>query len=358
MELKDLSSNWKKLQQSLKPTKPAYKKRKAGEDEEEEEGLQSPQSPQQAPPSAKRPRNTHVPKIPGSKFVKKAPNPKSNINNKNSSNVDAMGIVASVFATSEPAPSLTLWAKENDISAKDLAAAYGNPLSKRSSNSVVEISGHPDEHINEGLSPSAEAGKYIGIDCEMVGVGPTPDKDSALARISLVNYHGHQLYDSFVLPKEPVTDYRTFVSGITPHILRSARTLEEVQRDVAKLMDGRILVGHAVRHDLDALLLGHPKRDIRDTSRYLKFRKLAGGRTPGLKKLAREVLGIDIQADQHSSVEDARATMLLFRREKEGFEREHAKAWGTRTGTEHTKRASIRGAEPVDGKRMKKRSRK
>lgn len=354
MELKDLSSNWKKLQQSLKSTTSSSKKRKAGEGEEEE----APQSAQQAPSRTKRPRKTHTPKVPNSESVERAPSPKNSINTKTSSKINGMGIVNSALTKSEPAPSLALWAKENDISAKDLAAAYGSPLSKKGSNSVVEISGNPGEQINEGLSTNAEAGKYIGIDCEMVGVGPTPNKESALARISIVNYHGDQLYDSFVLPKEAVTDYRTYVSGITPQNLRSARTLEEVQRDVAKLMDGRILVGHAVRHDLDALLLGHPKRDIRDTSRYPKFRKLAGGRTPGLKKLAREVLGVDIQANQHSSVEDARATMLLFRQEKEGFEREHAKAWGTRTETENTKRVSIGGAGSGDRKRTKKRARK
>ena len=169
-------------------------------------------------------------------------------------------------------------------------------------------------------------GRYIAIDCEMVGVGS--DNESALARVSIVNYHGHQLYDSFVLQKEPVTDYRTSVSGITPQLLRSARTFETVQADVASLLDGRILIGHSVKNDLEALLLGHPKRDIRDTSRYPAFRQYAAGRTPGLKKLAKEVLGVDIQTGEHSSIEDARATMLLFRREKEGFESEHVKRWG------------------------------
>lgn len=275
-----------------------------------------------------------------------------------------MGIVSSALKQFDPtAPALALWAKENDISSQDLAAAYGNSstaslrttATKRSS--VAEVRDNEDV-VNGGLSATAEAeaGKYISMDCEMVGVGPTPDKDSALARISIVNYHGQQLYDSFVLPKEAVADYRTYVSGITPLLLQSARTLEEVQRDVAKLMDGRILVGHAVRHDLDALLLGHPKRDIRDTSRYPGYRNLAGGKTPSLKKLAREVLGMDIQSGEHSSVEDARATMLLFRREKEGFEREHAKAWGT--GTEIKKRSSVKGARSMDGKRTKKKVRK
>ena len=158
---------------------------------------------------------------------------------------------------SEVAPkSLALWAQDNGIPATDLVQAYG-----KSNNASLHDAQHASdsERVNEGLSLVGEAGKYIAIDCEMVGVGPDPDNDSALARVSIVNYHGHQLYDSFVLPKEPVTDYRTFVSGITPQLLRSARTLETIQADVATLLDGRILIGHSVRNDLDALLLGHPK---------------------------------------------------------------------------------------------------
>lgn len=252
---------------------------------------------------------------------------------------------------SAPSASLALWAEDNDISPQDLAAAYGTSVKNTSLPTTHVL----DENTNEGLSSVAEAGKYISIDCEMVGVGPTPDEDSALARISIVDYHGHQLYDSFVLPKESVTDYRTFVSGITPQLLKSARTFESVQADVAKLLDGRILVGHAIRHDLDALLLGHPKRDIRDTSRYPGFRQLAGGRTPSLKKLAQEVLGADIQSGEHSSVEDARATMLLFRREKEGFEREHAKAWGT--GKKRAEKTD-NGASKASKKKEKRKGRK
>ncbi|KAL9045302.1 MAG: hypothetical protein Q9214_001634 [Letrouitia sp. 1 TL-2023] len=181
------------------------------------------------------------------------------------------------------------------------------------------------DKINEGLSQTAEVGRHLAIDCEMVGVGPY--NESALARVSVVNYHGYQVYDSFVLPKEQVKEYRTYVSGITPQLLSTARTLETVQQDIAKLLDGKILIGHAVENDLNALFLGHPRRDIRDTSQYPGFRRYAGGTIPALKKLAREVLGMEIQVGAHSSIEDARATMLLFRREKSGFEMEHRKKW-------------------------------
>lgn len=59
----------------------------------------------------------------------------------------------------------------------------------------------------------------------MVGVGPD-GKDSALARISIVNQYGHCVYDKFVKPKEPVTDYRTWVSGVRPEDLEKGENWE------------------------------------------------------------------------------------------------------------------------------------
>ena len=299
MELKELSSNWKKLQQTLKADTTKPPKRKASE-------------------SVLQPQRNGV------KYRKIQSDP-THSQRSSSAKAKGMGLRWSHIEDDKPSASLALWAEDHDIPAKDLAAAYGTSLK---STSIPDKDIAIKDRINEGLSPVGEAGKFIAIDCEMVGVGPAPDTDSALARISIVNYHGHQLYDSFVQTKEAVTDYRTFVSGITPQLLRSARTFEAMQADVAKLIDGKILVGHAIKNDLQALLLSHPKRDIRDTSRHPAFRRLAGGKTPSLKKLAREVLGVNIQGGEHSSIEDARATMLLFRREKEGFEKEHMKKFG------------------------------
>ncbi|MCJ1287723.1 3'-5' exonuclease [Xylographa opegraphella] len=303
MELKDLSSNWKQLQQTLKKEEPKNRpKRKASE-----EILQ--------------PRHNGAKR---SKLNSKSSRP-TTTSRKSVTKSQSMGFGSSKPTVPVSSASLALWAEDNDIPARDLTAAYGPSLKSTS----IPPTKDTGESINAGISRDVEAGKYIAIDCEMVGVGPTPDHDSALARVSLVNYHGEQLYDSFVLPKEAVTDFRTHVSGITPQLLKLARSFEEVQRDVAGLMQDKILVGHAIRNDLEALMLGHPRRDIRDTSRYPGFRALAGGKTPALKRLAKELLGVEIQGGEHSSIEDARATMLLFRREKDGFEREHAKRWGT-----------------------------
>ena len=161
----------------------------------------------------------------------------------------------------------------------------------------------------------------------MVGVGHYPGRESGLARVSIVNYNGDQVYDSYVLPLEPVTDYRTHVSGILPEHMEVARSLKEVQTDVAKILADRVIIGHSIRHDLEALMLGHPQRDIRDTSRHAPFRKISGGSYPKLKILASELLGTKIQDGEHSSMEDARACMMLFRKDKAAFEHEHSKRW-------------------------------
>jgi DNA polymerase III epsilon subunit-like protein len=119
-----------------------------------------------------------------------------------------------------------------------------------------------------------EPTKEIAIDCEMVGTGVTGGS-SVLARCSIVNSHGHVLLDKYGRPKERVTDFRTSVSGIRPKNLREAERFEDIQKDVAALLTGRILIGHAVHHDLKVLMLSHPHSDIRDTSKYKLFRQLS-----------------------------------------------------------------------------------
>lgn len=217
----------------------------------------------------------------------------------------------------EVSASLALWAENNDIPAEDLALAYQLPLTTVPNN----VGQKPGVEGLDGLqSANTEVGKYVAMDCEMVGVGSRENERSALARVSIVNFHGNTVLDCFVAPKEKVTDWRTWVSGVKASDMKNAITFEEAQQKVADILQDRILVGHAIKNDLDVLLLSHPRRDIRDTSRHPEFRKLSNGKTPGLKKLAKELLGVDIQGGSHSSIEDARACILLYRRHKQSFE--------------------------------------
>jgi RNA exonuclease 4 len=81
-------------------------------------------------------------------------------------------------------------------------------------------------------------GKYVAIDCEMVGAG-AEGKTSILARVSIVNFHCQTILDVFVKPQEKITDYRTKVSGITPKLLINAETFKSVQIKVGEILKDR-----------------------------------------------------------------------------------------------------------------------
>jgi RNA exonuclease 4 len=153
--------------------------------------------------------------------------------------------------------------------------------------------------------------KIIGIDCEMVGVGEG-GQESILARVSLVNQYGQCIYDKFVKPTERVIDYRTHVSGIRPSDIAHGEDFKTVQKEVSDLLLGRILVGHAIHNDLKVLFLTHPRKNIRDTSKFKPFRQLFRGGTPSLKKLTEKLLAVKVQQGEHNSIQDAQAAMRLY----------------------------------------------
>lgn len=117
----------------------------------------------------------------------------------------------------------------------------------------------------------------VAMDCEMVGVGLS-GKTSVLARCSVVDYDGRVLYDKHVRPVEKVTDFRTHVSGIRARSLKKAIPFAQCIKEVGKLLDGKIVVGHALKNDFSALMFTPPKNMIRDTAHYRPYmrRKVNG----------------------------------------------------------------------------------
>ncbi|CAI6342127.1 unnamed protein product [Periconia digitata] len=344
--MSNLSSNWKKLQQTLKASSaPPVKKPADGQDDKH---------------SLKRKRPDH-PNGQSKKNRLNAPSKPSPHQQPSSRKRQKMEEPPSVGASAKLHDSKALSRSTSMPSLKHSTLLASSKKAADSISVLIPSSDYPDVE-NEGVSVLALPGKYIAIDCEMVGTGPEPDKDSALARVSAVNFHGHQIYDSYVQVKVPVTDYRTAISGIEPKHLRKdvARPFKEVHHDLGVLLQGRILVGHAVKNDLDALILKHDKRYIRDTSKYSKFRELAmiPGRTPSLKILAEKLLGVEIQAGAHSSVEDARVTMALFKLEKEGFDTEVIARYGHIRTDAVGADVSVRVSEPAKRKSKNKKKKK
>ncbi|TSK28093.1 Apoptosis-enhancing nuclease [Bagarius yarrelli] len=171
-----------------------------------------------------------------------------------------------------------------------------------------------------GVHPSM----LLAIDCEMVGTGPN-GQFSELARCSLVNYSGTVIYDKYVLPRRPVTDYRTQWSGIKKEHLINALSYKIARKEILQIIKGKVIIGHALHHDFAVLRIKLPRHMIRDTSFSPLLRKLYGPATRciSLKKLTSTLLNRSIQVDStgHCPVEDALAALDLYKLVEEEWEK-------------------------------------
>ncbi|XP_038517230.1 apoptosis-enhancing nuclease isoform X1 [Canis lupus familiaris] len=182
----------------------------------------------------------------------------------------------------------------------------------------------PTPRESAGPRPS----KCVAIDCEMVGTGPR-GRVSELARCSVVSYHGDVLYDKYIRPEMPIVDYRTRWSGVTRQHMRKAIPFQVAQKEILKLLKGKVVVGHALHNDFQALKYVHPRSQTRDTTYVPNLLHQPGLHTRtrvSLKDLALQLLHKKIQAGQHghSSVEDATTAMELYRLVEVQWEQQQA----------------------------------
>eukprot|EP00800_Vazella_pourtalesii_P000806 TRINITY_DN10691_c0_g2_i1.p1 TRINITY_DN10691_c0_g2~~TRINITY_DN10691_c0_g2_i1.p1 ORF type:complete len:354 (+),score=91.75 TRINITY_DN10691_c0_g2_i1:25-1086(+) len=103
-------------------------------------------------------------------------------------------------------------------------------------NSFPSPQTHPRYQVIDQLSADKLTDDTITImalDCEFCDTA----SGNALTRISIVNQQLECLYDSFVVPEEEITDYKTQYSGITPQKLAGVTTrLEDVQAELRKII--------------------------------------------------------------------------------------------------------------------------
>ncbi|CDW84774.1 interferon-stimulated gene 20 kda protein [Stylonychia lemnae] len=199
--------------------------------------------------------------------------------------------------------------------------------------------------VDQIFRPLANAFKgdtpIVSIDCEMVEVDKFSD---GLARVSIVNYNGHILYDQYVKPEGRITNYRTWVSGITPANMNGSKPFKQAITEVHRILKGKIIVGHSLKHDFSVLQMREGDRyynedntpnfievtagqstfivtkdKIRDIAKYRKYQN-QNGQAISLKRLTEEFLNRKIQQGSHCSVIDARAAMALYRINEQEWE--------------------------------------
>ncbi|MES1920904.1 hypothetical protein MHBO_002518 [Bonamia ostreae] len=185
------------------------------------------------------------------------------------------------------------WLKQKGISKK----------AKSSKQNAFERFIKKPKHVVEKMTAC------LAMDCEFVGV--TERDINFLARVSIVNYDGQVVYDQYVRPHLKVKNFRSKISGIYKNHLKKGIDFTICRAKVAEIIDGRILIGHSIDSDLSVLNLKHPRELTRDTS--TKESTLCPNNKRSLKKLVYEHFNSNIQTKSHCPIEDARATLQLYK---------------------------------------------
>ncbi|XP_021022928.1 apoptosis-enhancing nuclease isoform X2 [Mus caroli] len=214
--------------------------------------------------------------------------------------------------STEPGPGLCLLPSPSQMPAVTEASdsRRQRPKARSGSNGLCSKKSVPRE------APRPGPIKCVAIDCEMVGTGPQ-GRVSELARCSVVSYSGDVLYDKYIRPEMPIVDYRTRWSGITRQHMHKAIPFQVAQKEILKLLKGKVVVGHALHNDFQALKYVHPRSQTRDTTYVPNLLSQPSSliRTRvSLKDLALNLLHKKIQVGHqgHSSVEDAMTAMELY----------------------------------------------
>jgi RNA exonuclease 1 len=144
------------------------------------------------------------------------------------------------------------------------------------------------------------------MDCEMVSTATGLE----LGRVSIVANDLRILYDSFVFPTSPVTDYNTRFSGLTEASLAGAPSLETVRSQILQIIgENSVIVGHSLENDLQCLRITH--RRIADTA--LLFPHPRGGNYKrALRDLVLSYFGETIQDGEHCSVQVRANLSFIF----------------------------------------------
>ncbi|CAM9165920.1 unnamed protein product [Phaeothamnion confervicola] len=194
---------------------------------------------------------------------------------------------------------------------------------------------HPSQLPGRGDVVAIDA-EFVTLELEQVRLRPDGSRAvlrparQAPARVSVVDGRpnaagpsgaGSIIIDDYVVQTEPIVDYLTRFSGITPEDLEPATsrhnlsTLRAVYLKLRCLLDrGCIMVGHGLSKDFRIINLTVPPEQVIDT---VELWSLPGQRKASLRFLAHFLLDADIQVETHDSVEDARIALALYKRYKE-----------------------------------------
>lgn len=132
------------------------------------------------------------------------------------------------------------------------------------------------DNLTIGGGATTRGPQVVALACKMVGGGSDGSLDLC-GRVCLIDEHENIIFQCYVNPLIPITNYRYETTGMRQEYLRDAMPLKLVQRKIQDFLcsgepiwtirsrggKAKILVGHGLDHDLASLQIEYPTTKIR-----------------------------------------------------------------------------------------------
>ena len=118
-------------------------------------------------------------------------------------------------------------------------------------------------------------------------------------RCTVVNFNGMIVFDKHVKIVEPITDYRGLDKSLSTDVLLHGEEFATLHKAVSEIIKDRIIIGHSLSSDFEALRIIQPMHQVRDTAYSSLF--CPDGPRP-LKSLVMDRLGINFEYGVQTSV--------------------------------------------------------
>lgn len=165
---------------------------------------------------------------------------------------------------------------------------------------------------------------YICIDLETTGLNPKTDRIIEIGAVKIENGEQTGTFETFVNPGRQLEERIVDLTGIRDEDLAGAPRIEEVLPELLAFMEEHVLLGHSVLFDYSFLKKAAVNQKLTFERKGVDTLKIARKYLPKLESRSLDFLcghyGIPHRA--HRALEDARATVALYRKLLEGFFRE------------------------------------
>ncbi|KAK8177570.1 PAB-dependent poly(A)-specific ribonuclease subunit PAN2 [Phyllosticta citrichinensis] len=185
----------------------------------------------------------------------------------------------------------------------------------------------PSEHPSAGWPVAIDA-EFVSLQREEIEISASGQRETirpsrlGLARVSVLRGDGPDegapFIDDYIAINEPIVDYLTLFSGISPGDLDRSTSkhalvgLKVAYKKLWLLLNlGCVFIGHGLPKDFRTINIHVPRLQVVDTVDlyYIPARQ----RKLSLRFLAWIVLQEDVQTGTHDSVEDARTALKLWK---------------------------------------------